>query len=385
MPRHNKINGAEEAPLAADICCGLGGLSEGLRMAGFDVRLAIDNSPSALYAYHLNHPDTFVAIQDITQIRKFVRHLAAVGIPQGRLGVLAGGTPCQSFSPANSRKIPGRNEDHGLVLEFARLVGEAKPLLFVLENVPHMAKVEGGALLNEFKAATERHGYGIFEGRLWAHEYGVPQRRRRLFLVGSRIGPFEFMPPTHGPNSSTDKPFVTVDDAILGDLPDAVRLDGTNTTRRYVRPPKGWYQRWLRVGSPGVQDHLWNNLGSDVVQRFNLIPQGKSWSQVQKEGVAPENLRIKVVHKSVYRRLEGNEPSVTIVHVRKAMIIHPTRNRLISLREAARLQSFRDRYVFCGGKRGIRQFDQIQQQLGNAVPPLLARSIARRLIHRLHK
>jgi DNA (cytosine-5)-methyltransferase 1 len=374
-----------ESLLAADICSGLGGLSEGLRMAGFDVRLALDSSPSALATYQRNNPDTLVALQDLGQLRKFSTYLAAVGVPRGRLSLLAGGTPCQSFSAANSRKSEGRGEHHALVLQFAQLVAESNPLVFLLENVPRVASADGGALLNEFLAKVEQRGYSVETRNLWAHEYGVPQRRRRTFVVGSRIGKYEFMPPTHGPNSAAGKPFVTVGDAILGDLPGATRLEGENPRLAYAAPSQSRYQRWCRVQSPGVTDHVWNNLGPEVVARFSLIGQNRSWSQVQAEGRVPANLRIHIDHRSVYRRLDSSKPAFTIVHVRKAMTIHPTENRLVTMREVARLQSFRDRFRLSGRDRRLRQMSDVQQQLANAVPPLLARAVARRIRRRIER
>jgi DNA (cytosine-5)-methyltransferase 1 len=352
-------------------------------MAGFDVRLGIDNSPSSARTYQRNNPDALVALQELTQLQKFTSYLDAVGIGKGHLAVLAGGTPCQSFSAANTKKQPGRNEHHNLVLEFARLVKEANPALFVLENVPRMASVEGGGLLTEFLSIVEEAGYGVKQKMLQAADFGVPQTRRRLFIVGSRIGPFEFMDPTHGPESASGKPFVTVEDAIIGDLPNAVRLEDAEGSMDYLGPPGNWYQRWSRVGSPGVTDHFWNNLGEDPLRRFALIPPGKSWVQIQDSGLAPKDLEIRIDHRSVYRRLEANKPAVTIVHFRKAMTIHPTEDRLITLREAARLQSFRDRFAFSRFRGRILQVDQIQQQLANAVPPLLARAVGRRLRTRL--
>jgi len=368
---------------AVDICCGLGGLSEGLGMAGFDVRLGIDNSPSAALTYQRNHPNALVALQDLSQLRKFRSYLSAVGIAPYKLAVLAGGTPCQSFSGANTKKRPGRNEHHNLVLEFARLVKEAYPALFVLENVPRMASVENGELLSDFLHLVERAGYEVKVKNLLAADFGVPQTRRRLFVVGSRIGPFEFMAPTHGPDSYSGKRFVTVQDAIVGDLPTAVRREDATGPMSYIGPPANWYQRWCRVGSREVTDHFWNNLGEGPLRRFALIPPGKSWVQIQDAGLAPAELEVTIDHRSVYRRLEEDKPAVTIVNVRKAMTIHPKVDRLITLREAARLQSFRDRFSFSRAGGRILQVDQIQQQLANAVPPLLARAVGRRLRARL--
>jgi DNA (cytosine-5)-methyltransferase 1 len=191
------------------------------------------------------------------------------------------------------------------------------------------------------------------------------------------------MPPTHGPDSATGKPFITVEDAIIGDLPAATRRGQGPSLTEYLRPPGNWYQRWCRVGARQLYDHVWNDLGTDVLRRFALIRQDQSWTQVQKGGLATEDLKIRIDHRSVYRRLAPHQPSVTIVHFRKAMTIHPTEDRLITLREAARLQSFRDRFLFSRRNEPIRQMDQVQQQLANAVPPLLARAVARRLKARL--
>lgn len=376
---------SRERPVAIDLCCGLGGLSEGLRMAGFDVRLGLDYSASAVVTYQQNNPGSLVALQDLSQLRKFKSYLAAVGIAPGHLDVLAGGTPCQSFSAANSRKRPGRNEHHNLVLEFARLVSESHPSAFVLENVPRMASTDGGSLLNEFLSRMEGSGYQVVHQVLCAADYGVPQTRRRLFIVGSRVGRFQFMRPTHGPESFLGKPHVTVRDAILGDLPPPVRRARVDSPMVYTGAPTTWYQRWSRVGSKAVTDHSWNDLGDIPIRRFEMIPAGLSWDQVQRSTSVPEDLRIRIEHRSVYRRLDPDKPAFTVVHPRKAMIVHPTQNRLLTIREAARLQSFRDRFVFArfGGK--VLQYDEIQQQLANAVPPLLARAVARRLVSRLER
>lgn len=356
--------------MAIDLFSGAGGLSEGLRLAGFKVCLAIESEPDPFSVYSMNHPETLALRIPIQEVKRFDGFLGKLGIKKGDIDVVAGGPPCQGFSVANTRTRGLENGHSKLVWQFLRAVNDIRPRAFVMENVPGICSINDGKVVDRLHSRFESMGYNVMKIRLDSADYGVPQHRSRLFLTGCQDSKISAPKPSHGPESKS--PFVTVREAIVGDLPQLGRSCGSYEMN-YLGRPKSRYQKWLRVSSPILHDHVTTKCGSNVKERIRLIGPGESLHSLMEKGRIPRRLRIRIDHASVYRRLNLDDPSVTVVHFRKAMTIHPIENRLLTLREAARLQSFQDHYRF-GGRIG-----SMQQMIGDSVPPLLAEAVAREI------
>lgn len=301
---------------AVSLFAGAGGMDLGFIKQGFDVVWAVDNDGGACETYRENIGDHIIC-EDITKVK-------SEDIPDCSL--IYGGNPCQGFSSANRRTGFINNPKNFLVKEYIRIVKDKQPEVFVLENVPQILTAGKGQFLREIK--EELHMYHIEASVLTASNYEVPQTRRRAILIGSKNGIIKHPLPT----VSKEK--------TVGD------------------------------GFEGIHNDLYNQLdrikhSEIVLKRIKSVPSGGNIKNI------PEHIRPKGSHSNVYKRLELDKPSITIAHVRKAMIIHPTENRVLSVREAARLQSFPDDFVFHSGLAS--KF----QQVANAVPPLMAEAIAK--------
>ncbi len=340
-------------------------------MAGFDVKLALDSNPDAYLVYSRNHRDTMTLWADIRQIRNFQNLLQKAGVNYRDVQLVVGGPPCQGFSAANT-KSRGSHNGKVELFEFLRAVKEIHPATFVMENVVGLTSIEEGEMLKCLISNFEDLGYSVRQNTANAADYGVPQSRRRVLLIGSLgkgiLGPPQ---PSHGLGRS--HAYITVGDAILGDLPSLNPTTG-DPVSKYLRNARTTYQKKIRRNCPALYDHVVTSSSEIVKKRFKLIRPGQSLADLIREGRVPRELLIKVDHKSVYRRLDSTKPSVTVSNFRKSMLIHPIQDRLLSLREAARLQSFPDRYRFPG------LMDHMQQVLGDAVPPLLAKAIVQPLL-----
>jgi DNA (cytosine-5)-methyltransferase 1 len=363
-----------EKPVAVDLFSGAGGLSEGLQMAGFDIRLGVESGLDPCLTYMENHPKTPVICRSIEEIPNFRFIVNRVLSDGKKIDLVAGGPPCQGFSGANTRTRGVDNGHSKLVWQFHRAVKQIMPRAFLMENVPGIKSIDEGSLVSDLTSSFERLGYDVVEMQLLASHFGVPQNRKRFFLLGSLEGKIESPKPTHGENGK--KPLTTVKDAIIGDLPILGTSTGSNKGC-YTNGPTSEYQRWARKNSPDLLDNVTTEIGEDVRERFSLIEQGGNLRKLIDNGELPEHLKIRIDHGGVYRRLCLDQPSYTIVNFRKAMIIHPLENRLLTLREAARLQSFRDNYRFKG------KISFMQQVLGDSVPPLLAGCVAKQISKRL--
>ncbi len=361
--------------IAVDLFSGAGGLSEGLKNAGFDVTLAVDSDYYSCLVYGENHRIPPLC-KDIKEITRFETLLKAVDLKKREVDLIAGGPPCQGFSVANKITRNENNEKNKLVKEFIRIIKEIHPPAFIMENVAGLMSISEGDFINDVISDFESAGYTISNEKLNAADYGVPQMRKRIFIVGMQDSKYVFPKPSHGPKGK--KPYVSVGNALLGDLPE---LNGSTGERilPYTANPQNKFQRHLRLSSPRIYDHIITKNNETVKRRISAIPQGASLCDLIESGELAEDLIIKVDHKSVYRRLSADLPSVTIGNFRKAMLIHPLENRLLSLREAARLQSFQDKYRF---SRGI---SHMQQLIGNSVPPLLSKKVAFPLKRKLLK
>lgn len=370
---------------AMALFAGAGGLSTGFEMAGFDVLAASDVWEAVQQTYEKNHPKTTFILKDIRELSG-KEMLEAAGLKPGEVDVLIGGPPCQGFSLANQQSRFLDNPNNRLFKEFIRIVEEVQPKWFLMENVVGLLKMSKGLIKKEIIRLLEERGYTVATKVLKATDYGVPQIRERIFFVGNNQGiPFDYPNATHRALSAIEahtskcKRYVTVADAI-SDLPslnggfgeDEMDYDLTKTVNT------GTYAYVMRQGSEKLYNHKATKNNDDVIERYKYIKQGENWSSIPRDlmlkwrNITPEELA-KVSHSSLYKRLDPELPSITVANFRKSMFIHPWEDRGLTVREGARLQSFPDTYRFYGN------FGSQQQQIANAVPPLLAKAVAEQI------
>lgn len=343
-----------------DIFSGAGGLSLGAEMAGIEVKYGIEINPYAAESFKYNLKNSKVITCDISKINTGDLEL------KDNPFVIMGGPPCQGFSMSNTMNRNMANDKNFLYLEFVRFVRELRPKWFVLENVWGITKMNDGQTLEMIKESFFALGYEVVAKVLWANEYGVPQKRYRCFIIGNNEGvKFEF--PT------SQKKHITVKEAIE-DLP--VLANGQLLDEADYKLPLDKvsdYAKSMRKDSKKSRQNFVSRNNDLVIQRYQYIPQGGNWRNI------PDFLMANYADKSrchsgIYKRLREDAPSVVISNYRKSMLIHPTQNRGLSVREAARLQSFPDDFIFQGPHMSI------QQQIGNAVPPLLAKAVFDQII-----
>lgn len=355
----------DSRPTVIDLFCGAGGLSEGFRQAGYRVLLGSDIDPTFGETFGKSHdgarffakPIQSLASQDI---------LSAAGIGQGQLDVLVGGPPCQGYSVYNH----GRGEHDpraGLFREYLRLVRELAPKWLVMENVTGLLSISSGKLIQTIVDEIKLLGYAVEWRILRAEDYGVPQERRRVVFIANRVGmPLLFPKIEFGEGL---KPFTTIWDAI-GDLP----LLAVADSAAYPMDASTAYQREMRTGNPKLANHYGPKLGKANQERIRHIPQGGSWRDIPHD-LLPEGMKRakRSDHTKRYGRPRVTDQSCTILtkcDIHWGAYIHPIENRAFTVREAARLQSFPDGFVFYGSM--TEQFVQV----GNAVPPMMAKAIA---------
>jgi len=361
-----------------DLFCGAGGMSSGFEAEGFVVVGGIDADVRAVETFAANHASKGVC-HDLSQItspddaRAFVE---SHDIPHPH--VLVGGPPCQGFSivgrarirslsSADQLRLLARNE---LYNHFFSFVEALQPLIFIIENVPAIKSLRSGFYFEDILQKTRALGYEPYERVLDASQHGVPQYRRRQFIVGSRIGMFRFPSPRRTTSVSLEE--------AIGDLP-SVTAPSLIETLPYVPRHTGPYQQLMRSRVPKeeaefIHDHVVRPIRDDDRRAFLKLPPGGRYIDLD-----PEDQRYSVdSFKDKYYKLRPDTPSVTVTaHMAKDgyRYIHWDNDqcRTLSVREAARIQSFDDSYRFAG-HRSSRY-----RQIGNAVPPLLARELAVRV------
>jgi DNA (cytosine-5)-methyltransferase 1 len=358
-----------------DLFCGAGGLSEGFRQNGFDILIANDFDTWCEATYKLNHPETeFISgkIQDITASQLLLK----LDMVPGELDCIIGGPPCQAFSVYNHQRGM-QDERSGLFREYLRLVAGLLPKYVVIENVPGMTSVEDGIAVKEIKRGLKSLGYNVEVKLLKAEDYGVAQERRRLIFIGNRIGADIIYPePTHGAGL---RPYVTVWDAI-SDLPPLKNGEGAEVMN-YTTPPQCGYQKGIREGSQMIFNHVAPTLGQINMQRLKYIPEGGSWRDIPIE-LLPAGMKRarRSDHTKRYGRLRKDGFASTILtkcDPHWGAFFHPDQDRVITVREAARLQCFPDKIRFEGSR--VEQYKQV----GNAVPVLLSSAVAEVVYHSL--
>ena len=358
---------------AIDLFAGAGGLSEGFRMEDFHILAANDFDKDAANTYKLNHPEVHFLdgpIQNITG-REILK---AAGIKKRELDVLIGGPPCQAFSVYNHQR-GFHDERSGLFREYIRIVEALEPKTIVMENVTGMSSVEKGRAIIEIQESLEKLGYTIEYKILKAEDYGVPQERRRLIFLGVHNNYSILWPePTHNKDGNKKlKKFNTVWDAV-SDLP-MLNIDEGFEEGIHINNPLSNLQKYLRKDSKLIFNHFAPHLTPINIQRMQFIPQGGSWRDIPHD-LLPDGMKRakRSDHTKRYGRLMQNGLASTILtrcDPHWGAFIHPTQDRTLTVREAARLQTFPDRIKFLGAR--VEQYKQV----GNAVPPLLGKAIAK--------
>lgn len=364
---------ANGRPTAIDLFCGAGGLSEGFRQAGYRVLVGNDIDPYAAETFSATHPEARFLPGPIEKI-SVPALLKAAGLKKGELDCLIGGPPCQAFSVYNHQR--GMHDERSVLFrEYLRIVKGLMPRWVVMENVTGITSAGGGKAVSEIVAGLGKLGYNVETKILRAEEYGVPQERRRIFFIGNRIGkPIAFPEPTHGPGL---QPFVTVWDAI-GDLPRLKNGEDPGEPLPYRTAPRSDYQAMLRGNSVEALNHAAPRLAPINLERMKYIPEGGSWRDVPID-LLPEGMKRarRCDHTKRYGRLRRKGLSSTILtkcDLHWGAYIHPKQDRVLTVREAARMQSFPDWFEFAGPR--TEQYVQV----GNAVPPLLGRCVAEAIL-----
>ncbi|MFZ3084285.1 DNA cytosine methyltransferase [Rhodoferax ferrireducens] len=346
---------------AIDLFSGAGGMSTGASMCGIDVRFAVEMDKFAADTFKLNHKSAKLFDCDIRK----VNGSDFASVDRKDPVIVFGGPPCQGFSTSNQKNRDIENENNWLYREYLRLVSEVKPDWVVFENVKGLLETENGYFLDAVLKGFKKAGYTTNHFVLNSADYGVPQKRNRLFIIGSLHGVKITAP------ERTQRKHVTVSQAFK-DLPDLENGDAPDE-KEYATPARTNYAKALRGALKLCNSNLVTNNAPHIVERYSHIPQGGNWENIPKH-LMGNYTDVTRCHTGIYRRLKEDEPSVVIGNFRKNMLIHPWKDRGLSVREAARLQSFPDSFKFAGSI-GFQQ-----QQVGNAVPPILAKAVFSKIL-----
>ena len=343
-----------------DLFAGVGGMSLGFEMAGFDVVLANEYDKDIATAYKKNHCSTKMINEDITKLdlQSIFEQYA------GKIEVIIGGPPCQGFSQKGKRKTI-HDERNFLFKYYVKVVDLVKPKYFVMENVPNLLTAEKGYFKREIEELFSKMGYVLDAGVLNAADYGVPQNRRRAVIIGKKTNDkkVKLLP------EPIDKK-VTIWDAI-SDLAYLNSGEG-DETQNYKLEAKSEYQKRMRMNSNKLFNHKATNHSKLALERLSLVPpeQGKE--------CLPQEHLTKSIYSGTWCRMQKDDVSVTITTrfdtPSSGRFTHPYLNRAITVREAARIQSFPDTFEFLGPKGSQ------MKQVGNAVPPILANKIAKSIL-----
>lgn len=376
-----------------DLFAGAGGLSEGLREAGFRSLYANELVPTYADTFKVNHPGTEVDSRDIRavdagRIRKLL------GLRKGALDLMAGGPPCQGFSINAPKRSTDDRRNH-LFREYLRFVEEFQPRAVLIENVPGLVSFERGATLDAILRSLEGLGYSVDVQILYAPHYGVPQTRWRTVILGLRGGNKDALaafpaPIRHAPMRvnftsqfagrdivalprSVELPAYTSVSQAISDLPVLRNGEEGEEVKEYRTAPTNDYQRVLRAGSTGVYNHDAAKLSKINMERFAHIPPGGNWTDIPFD-LLPKGMKSarRSDHTKRYGRVDPEGLASTILtkcDPHWGAYIHYNQDRAFTVREAARIQSFPDTYRFTGSR--VDQYEQV----GNAVPPLLAAAV----------
>jgi DNA (cytosine-5)-methyltransferase 1 len=378
-----------------DLFAGAGGLSCGLRQAGIVPLLANEWVPQFAETYKLNHPDTEVIVGDVREVSETnLKH--KLGVSDGEVDLVAGGPPCQGFS-INAPIRTLDDERNHLFKDFLRVVSSIKPKAVLIENVPGIVSLGRGTVVGQIYKELQTMGYTVEHRILFAGHYGVPQMRFRTVFIGIRDfkGTISFPAPQYNANAATNftgarelclsvpplfaqnlKPHTTVWDA-MSDLP-VIDNHVSISPREYALPPQNAYQEYLRDGNTELTAHCSARVAQVNLERLKHIPQGGSWRDIPFD-LLPAGLKRarRSDHTKRYGRLHPDALCSTVMtkcDPHWGSFFHPTQDRIISIREAARIQSFPDSYQLSGS------VTQQYEQVGNAVPPLLGKAIGDEIV-----
>ena len=333
-----------------DLFAGAGGLSYGFQMAGCRVLCGIDNDKDCATTFVKNHPDASYLTKNMEDVTSNdVAHL----IDGNKVDILIGGPPCQGFSISGKRILSDpRNQlyDH-----FLRIADMLNPRAVLIENVPGLQALFGGLVFTDIVNKLHKRGFKTSAKVVSADDYGVPQSRKRIIIVGIRDDEYVF------PEPNGKK--ITLWESI-SDLP---LLEGMAESSEYSTKPSNEYQERMREESTGIRNHVATNHTDKTRQIISMVKEGQNYKSLPKHLQKTRNVHI------AWTRLDGSKPSLTIDTGHRHHF-HPKTNRIPTVRESARIQSFPDRFVFVGTKTS--QY----RQVGNAVPPLLAYNLSINMI-----
>lgn len=353
---------------AIDLFAGCGGLSLGFMKAGYTISKAVEFDESIANTYKMNHPGVEVIVDDIRNID------TTEVFRKGDAEIIIGGPPCQGFSMAGARIRQGFIDDprNYLFKHYYNVVKAVKPKFFVMENVKGMLTMQGGKIfkeiVNTFTSSELMDGqpYFLHYKVVMAVDFGIPQKRERLIIIGSLYSNIDFEKIWEETRSGIEKQYpdffssVTVEDAI-GNLLE------TSSDGKISNPvPVTSYQAYLSSSAKKISNHKKSNHSKMAIERMKQIQGGQNYTAL--------NEKIKSVHSGSYGRLCWNEQAPTITTrfdtPAGGKFIHPVENRTLTPREAARIQSFPDDFEFYGSNR------EISRQIGNAVPPKMSYFLA---------
>jgi DNA (cytosine-5)-methyltransferase 1 len=370
-------------PTAISLFAGAGGCSLGFQQAGYDIRFATDIDADAAESYRRNFGKTPCEAADIRDLN-VESVLECAGLERGELDILLGGPPCQGFSSAGVKSSD--DPRNFLPRHYVRLLEGIRPKWFVMENVEGLLTNAGGLHIRDAVEVFLGAGYSVNVEKVYAQGYGIPQRRKRVLIVGNRLG-YDFLfpePVTRFSGSIFRKGEVTFWSAT-SDLPPATQ--DAERALEYGGPPHNQLQAYLRGEATAITDHYAPALSEIQFERVRGLRPGQTMKDlpealqhdsfrrrafrrvmdgtpVEKRGGAPSGLK----------RLFADEPSLTITSAATREFVHPTEDRLLTLRECARLQTLPDEFMFAGSAASR------MQQIGNAIPPMLARALAEHIM-----
>lgn len=363
--KYDQIGNDSAEPNVVDLFSGAGGLSRGFMDAGFNVRLGIDFDDAALKTFKANHGSADVMKLDLFNHDNL--HFITDYMNENKfdIDVLVGGPPCQGYSLAGPRDE--HDERNTLYEAMVKLAKITKPKVVVLENVPGLIRLFDGKAGKRIIDDFTDLGYDMQSKILYAPEYGIPQIRKRVFFVGvlHGFGKFEYPRPLLSKNE-----FITTKEAI-GDLPSLEHNLGSEKAN-YESKPFTEYQKIMRKNSKYLMNHVGTKHSEKTVKLISMVPEGKNYKSLPK----PYNTMFK--YNEALTRYSSNKPSLTINTGHRSHF-HYKWNRIPTVRESARLQSFPDNFIFYGNK------SQQYRQVGNAVPPILGRVVASQVLKLFEK
>jgi DNA (cytosine-5)-methyltransferase 1 len=371
-------------PLAISLFSGAGGCSLGFKRAGYNIIYAMDIDSTAIETYRYNFPETICDVADIREI-DWRLLMSRLNLIRGELDMLIGGPPCQGFSTAGMRFWD--DPRNTLLKSYTDALDNLRPKWFLMENVEGLLTSKHGDYIFEATKAFLNLGYTIRIEKVYAHEYGIPQRRKRVLVIGNRLGCEFDMPRTmsNATGSIFRKGAVTLRE-VISSLPSP--SCGGNDVLNYVRTAETEFEKYLRNSSCKICNHYAPEISGIQLERIMRLRQGQAMKDLpdelqhasfkrrakrrvkdgmpsEKRGGAPSGLK----------RLTFDEPCLTITGAATREFIHPVEHRPLTIRECARVQTFPDSFVFKGNNA------QQIQQIGNAIPPLLAETFGRHLRH----